>query len=82
MFEWMCFSNCFLDEIEENAKIVIEMMPKNIDDFIPLLSVEKSILEAYKCTLKNSNLIGSDHPIYYFSERLNVRVIFAKLAAH
>lgn len=50
------------------------MMPKQIDDFIPLISVETSILEAYKCILNNGkvNSIGSDHPIYYFSERLNV----------
>lgn len=52
----------------------MEMMPKQIDDFIPLIGVETSVLEAYKYTLKTANVnsIGSNHPIYYFSERLNV----------
>lgn len=52
----------------------MEMMPKQIDDFIPLLSVETSTLEAYKCSLEKckEKAIGRDHPIYYFSEKLNV----------
>lgn len=65
----------FPDQIEKNAKIIMEMKPKHIDDFIPLISVETSVLETYKCSLKTANIDtnSSNHPIYYFSERLNVR---------
>lgn len=55
----------------------MEMMPKRIDDFIPLISVETNVLETYKCVLKTAkiNSIGSDHPIYHFSQRLKVGTI-------
>lgn len=70
----------FADELVENTKTVMEMEPKQIDDFIPLIDAETSTLEAYKCALKTAkiNAIGSNHPIYYFSERLNVRVTHGK----
>lgn len=51
------------------------MRPKQIEDFIPLMSVDADELREYKTNLERDNSIGSDHPIYYFSERLNVSFV-------
>lgn len=70
-----------LNEIEEKLKILKEMQPKRIDDFIPLMKVETSELEDYKMGLESYNSIGSNHPIYYFSEKLKVN-FFLLIAAN
>lgn len=48
------------------------MKPKNIEDFIPLMIVDTAELDEYKCDLVDELAIGNNHPIYYFSEKLEV----------
>lgn len=48
------------------------MAPKSIEHFIPLMSVDTLTLEKYKCSVIKRNAISSEHPIYYFSEKLSV----------
>ncbi|XP_031621664.1 uncharacterized protein LOC116339767 [Contarinia nasturtii] len=71
-----------IDEIKTKIDILKQMEPKNINDFIPLLSVPTSELNSYKCHLKTHNTIAKNHPIYYFSEKLNmpVSVVAARFA--
>lgn len=66
--------NLFPDKIKEKLTIIHQMDPINIDDFIPLLAIETDELQNYKCMFHKS--IGRDHPIYYFSEKLNVCFLF------
>lgn len=49
------------------------MDPRHIDDFLPLICVDKSELEKFKKTLDERELYESGgNPIYYFSEKLGV----------
>lgn len=36
------------------------------------MSVNATKLREYNCILEKDDSIGSNHPIYYFSEKLNV----------
>lgn len=65
--------NLFLEEIEEKLNILKSMKPKNIEDFIPLMIADTISLEKYQFNLENCYAIESNHPIYYFSEKLEVR---------
>lgn len=51
------------------------MEPINVADFIPLMNADTSELENYKYILEEYNAIGSNHPIYHFSEKLEVSLI-------
>ncbi|XP_031617293.1 uncharacterized protein LOC116337108 isoform X2 [Contarinia nasturtii] len=63
-----------IDEIKEKINIVQQMKPNNIADFIPLLVADAIVLEKYKRDLVELNAIGNDHPIYYFSAKLEIPV--------
>ncbi|XP_031636836.1 uncharacterized protein LOC116349497 isoform X2 [Contarinia nasturtii] len=63
-----------IDEIKEKINIVQQMKPNNIADFIPLLIADAIVLEKYKRDLVELNAIGNDHPIYYFSAKLEIPV--------
>ncbi|XP_031640728.1 uncharacterized protein LOC116352346 [Contarinia nasturtii] len=63
-----------IDEIKEKIKIVQQMKPNNIADFIPLLIADAIVLENYKRDLIKLQAIGNDHPIYYFSSKLEIPV--------
>lgn len=56
-------------------KILMEMQPKNVEDFIPLVSADATELDQYKSTLECHNVLGVNHPIYYFSEQLKVSIL-------
>lgn len=62
----------FAANIEEKIKIIKQMEPSHIEHFIPLMRVEAADLENYKCRIVENNAIGSAHPIYYFSTKLDV----------
>lgn len=60
-----------LDALQRRIELVEQMKPTNIRDFLPLLAVDDEKLGKF------SKNIGDDqdsmiHPIYYFSEYLNV----------
>ncbi|XP_055313465.1 uncharacterized protein LOC129574886 isoform X2 [Sitodiplosis mosellana] len=73
-----------IDEIEEKLDILKSMKPKNIEDFIPLMSVDTAVLDEYRCKLEKQFTIGRDHPIYYFSEQLEIpaNVVATQFAEH
>lgn len=49
------------------------MDPRHIDDFLPLICVDKTELEKFKEILEEQELYeSSENPIYYFSEKLSV----------
>lgn len=66
----------------EKLKILNEMQPKHIEDFVPLMSVDTDELREYKTNLEKDKSIGADHPIYYFSNSLNVNSILQTLFNH
>lgn len=74
IFSLISFFWFLLDEIEAKIDILKEMKPKNINDFIPLMSVTTTKLNQYKWNVKynSNNMVGENHIIYYFSEKLNV----------
>lgn len=57
--------------MQENIRILEAMDSKYIDDVLPLICVEKNELEKFKSILDVQEL-DSEHPIYYFSEKLKV----------
>lgn len=61
------------ENLEVNFKIVKEMEPKNINDFIPLLQLEPIELKKFEwmCPKQDSDSLQK-HFIYYFSERAQV----------
>ncbi|XP_031619216.1 uncharacterized protein LOC116338226 [Contarinia nasturtii] len=61
-----------IDDIKKGLEILRKMQPKNMNDFIPLMIVDISELQTYKCKLESEQFIGNNHPIYYFSEKLNI----------
>lgn len=53
------------------------MDPRHIDDFLPLICVNKAELQKFKSILEEQELYeSSENPIYYFSERLKVGLTF------
>ena len=72
MYPKISYLSIFSDEIKEKLNILKSMDPKNIEDFIPLMIVDTAVLDEYKCSLVDKFAIGSNHPIYYFSEKLEV----------
>lgn len=52
------------------------MDPRHIDDFLPLICVDKIELEKFKEILEEQELYeSSENPIYYFSEKLSVSLL-------
>lgn len=50
------------------------MDPKHIDDILPLICVEKAKLEQFKQILEEQQIDERcENPVYYFSERLEVK---------
>lgn len=64
-----------LNDIKQKLEILKQMLPKKIEDFIPLMCADSFELSNYKTFLECHNSIGLAHPIYYFSEQLNVIIL-------
>ncbi|XP_031635754.1 transcription termination factor, mitochondrial-like [Contarinia nasturtii] len=63
-----------LEQLQQKMHILNDMDPRHIDDFLPLICVDKTELEKFKKTLEGQELYEySENPIYYFSERLKVQ---------
>lgn len=63
----------FTEQLQENLCILDRMDPKHIDDFLPLICVDKCELEKFNKHIEDQELYESnENPIYYFSEKLKV----------
>lgn len=59
--------------MQQKFCIVDRMNPKHIDDFLPLICVDKNVMEKFQAVLDKQELYeSSENPVYYFSERLKV----------
>ncbi|XP_055301881.1 transcription termination factor, mitochondrial-like [Sitodiplosis mosellana] len=61
------------EQLQQKLRILDRMDPRHIDDFLPLICVDKTELDKFKAVLEEQELYeSSENPIYYFSERLKV----------
>lgn len=63
---------CFIEQLQENMRIIEVMESRHIDDLLPLICIQKNELVKFKKILDEHEL-HSEHPIYYFSKKLKVR---------
>lgn len=68
----------FAAKICDNIKLIKDMNPKSIEDFLPLVEVDTAKLKVFSCNaIVNGQSEPSEvHPIYFFSEKLKVKKYF------
>lgn len=73
----MCFNvELISDVLCFNLKIVKDMKPKDINDFVPLVKVRTSkLLKLKKNAKSEENVVRKKHRIYYMSDAMNVRFL-------
>ncbi|KAJ6639694.1 Transcription termination factor, mitochondrial [Pseudolycoriella hygida] len=63
-------------QISTNLKILQDMEPKNINDFIPLIGVSTAkLLKLKKRAKREEDFVPNKHRIYYMSSVMNVRAV-------
>lgn len=61
-------------QVIDNLKFVRDMRPRSIEDFVPLIEVDSPTLGDFTRRVNEQcDGVVEIHPIYLFSEKLNVR---------